>query len=49
MIQSEIPTPEAGLDKMTGSFSCPLLSSSETKLPIAIRNGQFTIFIIVES
>jgi hypothetical protein len=49
-ILSETPTHEAGLHKMTGSFSCPLLPpSSPAKPPITIHNGQFDIFIIIES
>ena len=51
-ILSETSTSEAGLHKMTGSFSCPLLapvSGASAKSSTMIRNGQFDIFIIVES
>lgn len=52
MIDSDTPTALAGLDRMKGRFSCPLLFSSNPSDPqrsVTLRNGSFDIAIIVES
>jgi hypothetical protein len=52
IIDSDTPTAIAGLDKMKGRFSCPLLFSSNPSDPqpsVTLHNGSFDIAIIVES
>jgi hypothetical protein len=42
----------AGIDRMRGAFSCPLLPSSKLDHPqqsVAVSNGHIDIAIIVES
>jgi len=51
-VQSDIPTQSVGLDRMKGSFSCPLLFSSapnHPEKPVSVHNGSFDVAIIVES
>ncbi len=51
-VQSDIPTQSVGLDRMKGSFSCPLLFSSapnHPEKPVTVHNGSFDVAIIVES
>lgn len=51
-ITSDTPTQYAGIDRMKGSFVCPMLLSSDpgvSKRPIAVSNGSIDIFILVES
>ncbi len=52
IITSDAPTVQAGLDRMKGSFSCPMLVSSNPQRPekpIMVDHGQFDIAMIVES
>lgn len=51
-ITSDIPTMYAGIDRMKGAFSCPLLPSispNYSQLPVAVSSGHIDIAIIVES
>ena len=51
-ITSETPSMQAGIDRMRGAFSCPLLPSSKLDHPqqsVAVSNGHIDIAIIVES
>lgn len=51
-IQSDTPTQSAGLDRMKGSFSCPVLFSSNPnhpEQPVSVSSGTFDVTIIVES
>ena len=51
-ITSDTPSMQAGIDRMRGAFSCPLLPSSNLDHPqqsVAVSNGHFDIAIIVES
>jgi hypothetical protein len=51
-ILSDIPTQQAGLDRMQGKFSCPTLPSGGLdKMAHTIRgaNGTFDVLILVES
>jgi hypothetical protein len=51
-VQSDTPTSIAGIDRMQGTFTCPLLFSSNPKYPqpsVTVHNGSFDIAIIVES
>jgi hypothetical protein len=52
VIASDVPTGQAGLDRMKGSFTCPVLVSSNPQRPekpIMVDRGQFDIAMIVES
>lgn len=52
IIASDVPTVQTGLDRMKGSFSCPVLVSSNPQRPekpIMVDHGQFDIAMIVES
>ena len=52
MITSDTPTLYAGINRMRGAFSCPLLPSSSPnhpQQPIAVSNGHIDVAIIVES
>jgi hypothetical protein len=51
-ITSETPTPYAGIDRMRGTFSCPLLPSSSPshpQQPVVVSNGLLDVAIIAES
>lgn len=51
-IASDLSTSNAGLDRMQGSFSCPLLFSStpaHPQKPITINNGSFNIAMLITS
>ncbi len=51
-VASDVPTNSAGLDRMRGSFHCPLLLSSSPnhpQKPVKINNGSFDIAILVAS
>src|SRR6266481_6095701 len=51
-ITSDTPTMYAGIDRMKGIFSCPLLPSSSPnhpQQPVAVSNGHIDVAIIVES
>lgn len=51
-ISSDIPIAATDMDRMQGSFSCPHLppaTPSGHAWPIDIKNGHFTVCIIVES
>jgi hypothetical protein len=51
-ISSDRPTMYVGLDRMLGTFSCPLLpssSSNQPQQPVAVSNGHIDVAIIVES
>jgi hypothetical protein len=51
-ITSDTPTTYAGIDRMRGAFSCPLLPSSRPnhpRQPVAVSSGHFDVAIIVES
>lgn len=51
-ITSDTPTSYAGLDRMRGAFSCPLLPSSSPNHPqqaVVVSNGRFDVAIIAES
>ena len=51
-ITSDTPTLDAGIDRMRGTFSCPLLPSSSPnhpQQPVAVSNGCIDVAIIVES
>ncbi len=51
-IASDTPTMYAGLDRMRGAFSCPLLPSSSPthpQQPVAISSGRIDVAIIRES
>ncbi|SRR6266849_1052283 len=51
-ITSDSPTMDVGIDRMKGSFSCPLLTSSSPnhpQQPVAVSNGHIDVAIIVES
>jgi hypothetical protein len=51
-ITSDTPTLSVGIDRMRGTFSCPLLPSSSPnhpEQPVAVSNGHIDVAIIVES
>src|SRR5229473_8624857 len=51
-IASDTPTMYAGLDRMRGAFSCPLLPSSSPthpQQPVAVSSGRIDVAIIRES
>ena len=51
-VTSDTPEGEAGLDRMRGSFSCPLLYSSapaHPQQPVTVKDGSFDLAILVES
>ncbi len=51
-IASDTPTVYAGLDRMRGAFSCPLLPTSSPihpQQPVAVSNGRIDVAIIRES
>src|SRR5437660_1850953 len=51
-ITSDTPMMYAGIDRMKGAFSCPLLPSSSpnyTQRPVAVSSGRIDVAIIVES
>ena len=51
-ITSDTPSTYAGIDRMKGIFSCPLLPSSSPdhpQQPVAVSNGHIDVAIIVES
>lgn len=51
-VASDIPTNSPGLDRMQGSFACPLLLSSSPhrpQKPVTVSNGSFDIAIVVAS
>lgn len=51
-VLSDTPTSSAGLDRMRGSFSCPLLFSSSPahpQRPVTLSNGSFDVAILVVS
>jgi hypothetical protein len=51
-IESDLPTPYTGLDRMKGSFTCPHLLSinpAAQHRSITVSEGHFDLFIIVES
>jgi hypothetical protein len=52
VVASDTSEGSSGLDRMRGTFSCPLLYSSSPahpQQPVMIKNGSFDIAIIVES
>ena len=52
MIASDTPSMYVGIDRMKGTFSCPLLPSSSPnhpQQPVAVSSGHFDVAIIVES
>ena len=52
MITSETPTLYTGIDRMRGTFSCPLLlssSSNHLQQPITVSDGSIDVAIIRES
>ena len=51
-ITSDTPTMYAGIERMRGTFSCPLLPSSSPnhpQQPVVVRNGHIDVAIIAES
>ena len=51
-VTSDTPTLYGGVDRMRGTFSCPLLSSSSPnhpRQPVSVSNGYIDVAIIVES
>lgn len=51
-VASDTQEGSSGLDRMRGTFSCPLLYSSSPahpQQPVTVRDGSFDIAIIVES
>lgn len=51
-ITSDAPSLYTGVDRMRGTFSCPLLSSSSPdhpRQPVGVTNGSIDVAIIVES
>jgi hypothetical protein len=51
-INSDRSSMYAGIDRMEGTFSCPLLPSSSpnyTQQPVAVSSGQIDVAMIVES
>jgi len=51
-ITSDTPSMYAGIDRMLGTFSCPLLPSSSPnhpQQPVTVSSGHFDVAIIVES
>ena len=51
-VTSVTPTEYAGLDRMRGGFSCPLLPSSSPthpQQPVAVSSGRIDVAIILES
>jgi len=51
-ITSDTPMMYAGIDRMKGAFSCPLLPSSSpnhTQRPVVVSSGRIDVAIIVES
>jgi hypothetical protein len=50
-ITSDTPTTDAGINRMQGVFSCPLLPSSSPnhQQPITVSSGHIDVAIIVES
>ncbi len=51
-ITSDTPSMYAGIDRMKGIFSCPLLPSSSPnhpQRPVAVSNGHIDVAIILES
>ena len=51
-ITSDTPTMYVGIDRMEGTFSCPLLPSSSpnyAQQPVAVSSGQIDVAMIVES
>lgn len=51
-VTNDTPTIYGGVDRMRGTFSCPLLSSSSPshpQQPVAVSNGSIDVAIIVES
>lgn len=51
-VASDTPTSSPGLDRMRGSFTCPLLPSSSPahpQQPVTINHGSFDIAILVAS
>ncbi|HZU00341.1 MAG TPA: hypothetical protein VFA10_11795 [Ktedonobacteraceae bacterium] len=51
-ITNDTPTLSPGIDRMRGTFSCPLLPSSSPnhpRPPVTLSNGQIDVAIIVES
>ena len=51
-ITSDTPSMYVGIDRMKGTFSCPLLSSSSPnhlQQPVAVSSGHFDVAIIFES
>jgi len=52
MITSDTPSMSVGIDRMLGTFSCPLLPSSSPKhlqQPVAVSSGHIDVAIILES
>jgi hypothetical protein len=52
IVASDTPTQSAGLDRMSGTFSCPQLFSSAPDHPepvVRVDSGTFNIAIVVES
>ena len=51
-ITSDTPTMDVGIDRMKGTFSCPMLPSSSPnhrQQPVAVSNGHIDVAIIAES
>ena len=51
-INSDTPSMYAGIDRMKGTFSCPLLPSSNpsnAQQPVAVSSGHIDVAMIVES
>ena len=51
-ITSDTPTMDVGIDRMKGTFSCPMLPSSSPsrrQQPVTVSNGHFDVAIIAES
>lgn len=51
-ISSDTPTSSMGVDKMRGSFSCPMLTPSapgHAEQPITVHNGTINVFIMIVS
>lgn len=52
IVSSDTPTHSVALDRMKGSFFCPLLFSSTSnhpQRPVTVNSGSFDVTIIVES
>lgn len=51
-ILTDVPTAQVGVDKLTGSFSCPMVPAgpqNHSPSPITVTDGMIDVSIIVES